>query len=150
MRAAHATNLALREAMREYARADGAVWPPRDSDARDAELRRAAARMSQASLNQVRCAWGSAQEAAALAALLEALPRGAILEEIGLAILSPDNLPTAELRAAALAGELPPLGAGEGQQGPTAAAIANAIFNAMGVRLRDMPFTREKVMAALA
>ena len=46
--------------------------------------------------------------------------------------------------------ELPPLGAGEGQQGPTAAAIANAICNAMGVRLRDMPFTRERVMAALA
>jgi CO/xanthine dehydrogenase Mo-binding subunit len=44
----------------------------------------------------------------------------------------------------------PPLGAGEGQQGPTAAAIANAIHNAMGVRLRDMPFTRERVMAALA
>lgn len=111
VRAAHATNLALREAMREYARADGAVWPPRDSAARDADLRSLAARMSQASLNQVRCAWGSAQEAAALAALLEALPRGATLEEIGLAILSPDNLPTAELRAAALAGELPPLGA---------------------------------------
>jgi CO/xanthine dehydrogenase Mo-binding subunit len=44
----------------------------------------------------------------------------------------------------------PPLGAGEGTQGPTAAAIANAIHNAMGVRLRDMPFTRERVMAALA
>ncbi|HET9404185.1 MAG TPA: molybdopterin cofactor-binding domain-containing protein, partial [Burkholderiales bacterium] len=46
--------------------------------------------------------------------------------------------------------DLPPLGAGEGQQGPTASAIANAIYNAMGVRLRDMPFTRERVMAALA
>jgi len=46
--------------------------------------------------------------------------------------------------------ELPPLGAGEGQQGPTAAAIANAICNAMGVRLRDMPFTRDRMIAALA
>jgi len=46
--------------------------------------------------------------------------------------------------------ELPPLGAGEGAQGPTTAAIANAIHNALGVRLRDMPFTRERVMAALA
>jgi CO/xanthine dehydrogenase Mo-binding subunit len=46
--------------------------------------------------------------------------------------------------------DLPPLGAGEGTQGPTASAIANAIYNAMGVRLRDMPFTRERVMAALA
>jgi len=45
--------------------------------------------------------------------------------------------------------ELPSLGAGEGAQGPTASAIANAIYNAMGVRLRDMPFTRERVMAAL-
>jgi len=46
--------------------------------------------------------------------------------------------------------ELPPLGAGEGAQGPTASAIANAIYNAMGIRLRDMPFTRERVLAALA
>jgi nicotinate dehydrogenase subunit B len=45
--------------------------------------------------------------------------------------------------------ELPPMGAGEGAQGPTCSAIANAIYNAMGVRLRDMPFTRERVVAAL-
>ena len=46
--------------------------------------------------------------------------------------------------------ELPPLGAGEGAQGPTAAAIGNAVYHATGVRLRDMPFTRDKVIAALA
>ena len=46
--------------------------------------------------------------------------------------------------------ELPPLGAGEGAQGPTGAAIGNAIYNALGVRLRDMPFTRERIVAALA
>ena len=46
--------------------------------------------------------------------------------------------------------DLPPLGAGEGAQGPTASAIANAIYNAMGIRLRDMPFTRERVVAALS
>jgi nicotinate dehydrogenase subunit B len=46
--------------------------------------------------------------------------------------------------------ELPPLGAGEGTQGPTASAIANAVFNAIGARLRDMPFTRDKVISALA
>ena len=45
--------------------------------------------------------------------------------------------------------ETPPLGAGEGTQGPTAAAIGNAIYNAMKVRLRDMPFTRERLIAAL-
>jgi nicotinate dehydrogenase subunit B len=42
------------------------------------------------------------------------------------------------------------LGAGEGSQGPTVAAIANAIANATGKRLRDLPFTRDKVKAALA
>ncbi len=43
-----------------------------------------------------------------------------------------------------------PLGTGEGSQGPTVAAIANAIANATGRRLRDLPFTRERVKAALA
>jgi nicotinate dehydrogenase subunit B len=46
--------------------------------------------------------------------------------------------------------ELPPLGAGEGTQGPTAAAIGNAVYNALKVRLRDMPFTRERLISALA
>ena len=45
--------------------------------------------------------------------------------------------------------ELPPLGAGEGTQGPTAAAIGNACYNALGVRLRDMPITRERLIAAM-
>ncbi|MBI4194821.1 MAG: xanthine dehydrogenase family protein molybdopterin-binding subunit [Betaproteobacteria bacterium] len=44
----------------------------------------------------------------------------------------------------------PPLGAGEGAQGPTGAAIGNAIHNALGVRLRDMPFTRDRLIAAIA
>src|SRR5439155_1607651 len=42
------------------------------------------------------------------------------------------------------------LGVGEGAQGPAAAAIANAIANATGVRLRDLPFTPARVKAALA
>jgi CO/xanthine dehydrogenase Mo-binding subunit len=46
--------------------------------------------------------------------------------------------------------ELPPLGAGEGAAGPTAGAIGNAIFNALGVRVRDMPITRERLISALA
>jgi nicotinate dehydrogenase subunit B len=46
--------------------------------------------------------------------------------------------------------EQPALGAGEGAQGPTGAAIANAVHNALGVRLRDMPLTRDKLIAALA
>jgi nicotinate dehydrogenase subunit B len=42
------------------------------------------------------------------------------------------------------------LGVGEGAQGPTGAAIANAIAAATGRRLRDIPFTPERVRAALA
>jgi CO/xanthine dehydrogenase Mo-binding subunit len=45
--------------------------------------------------------------------------------------------------------ELPFVGAGEAAQGPTAAAIANAIADAVQVRLRDVPFTPERVSAAM-
>ncbi|TVR61318.1 MAG: xanthine dehydrogenase family protein molybdopterin-binding subunit [Spirochaetaceae bacterium] len=40
-------------------------------------------------------------------------------------------------------------GAGEPPIIPTAAAIANAVFNAIGVRIRELPLTRERVLAAL-
>ena len=33
----------------------------------------------------------------------------------------------------------PPLGAGEAAQGPSTAAIINAIYNASGIRIRDLP-----------
>jgi len=46
--------------------------------------------------------------------------------------------------------ELPPLGAGEAATAPVAAALANAIFDATGVRLRTVPFIAERVKAALA
>jgi len=39
----------------------------------------------------------------------------------------------------------PSLGCGEATQGPVPAAIANAVFDAIGVRMRDVPFTEEKV-----
>jgi CO/xanthine dehydrogenase Mo-binding subunit len=42
------------------------------------------------------------------------------------------------------------LGAGEASQGPTAAAIANAFAAATGKRIRELPFTPERVKAALA
>jgi CO/xanthine dehydrogenase Mo-binding subunit len=45
--------------------------------------------------------------------------------------------------------EMPSLGAGEAAQGPTSAAIANAVADAAGVRLRDLPFTPARVTAAL-
>lgn len=44
----------------------------------------------------------------------------------------------------------PPLGVGESAAVPSAAAIANAIFDATGVRMREVPFTPEKMRAALA
>ena len=40
------------------------------------------------------------------------------------------------------------VGAGEATHGPVAAAIANALFNAVGVRVRHMPFTPERVRQA--
>jgi CO/xanthine dehydrogenase Mo-binding subunit len=43
----------------------------------------------------------------------------------------------------------PFLGTGEAGQGPTAAAIASAIHDAAGVRLRDTPFTAAKVKSAI-
>lgn len=43
----------------------------------------------------------------------------------------------------------PPLGAGEAAATTVPAALANAIFDATGARLRTVPFTRERVKAAL-
>ena len=43
----------------------------------------------------------------------------------------------------------PALGAGEPSTVTTAAALANAIFDAAGIRLRQVPFTPERVKAAL-
>jgi nicotinate dehydrogenase subunit B len=44
----------------------------------------------------------------------------------------------------------PLLGAGEAATAPVAAALANAVFDATGVRLRTVPFMPERVKAALA
>jgi nicotinate dehydrogenase subunit B len=44
----------------------------------------------------------------------------------------------------------PPLGAGEASATPVPAALANAVFDAVGARLTTVPFTRERVRAALA
>jgi nicotinate dehydrogenase subunit B len=45
---------------------------------------------------------------------------------------------------------LPPIGAGEASTVPVPAALANAVFDATGVRLRAVPFTPDRVKAALA
>ena len=44
----------------------------------------------------------------------------------------------------------PLLGAGEAATAPVAAALANAIFDAAGVRLRTVPFTPQRMKAALS
>jgi len=46
--------------------------------------------------------------------------------------------------------EIAPSGAGEPGSRPVAAAIANALYDATGARLRRVPFTPARVKAALA
>jgi CO/xanthine dehydrogenase Mo-binding subunit len=43
----------------------------------------------------------------------------------------------------------PSLGSGECAAGPTAAAVGNALANAMGVRARDLPLTPERIARAM-
>jgi nicotinate dehydrogenase subunit B len=45
--------------------------------------------------------------------------------------------------------DLPSVGAGEAAQGPTAAAIGNGLAAAIGVRVRDLPFTPASVVSAI-
>jgi CO/xanthine dehydrogenase Mo-binding subunit len=45
--------------------------------------------------------------------------------------------------------EIEPVGAGEAAHGPVTAAIANAVFDCLGVRVRDLPITRDKIIAAM-
>ena len=45
--------------------------------------------------------------------------------------------------------EHPSLGAGECTMGPVAAAIGNALHDALGVRARDLPLTPERIAKAM-
>ncbi len=63
-------------------------------------------------------------------------------------ILSFREVPVIEVMMMPRPGE-PPLGAGESSSVPGTAAIANAIFDATGVRLREPPFAPEVVRAAM-
>ena len=63
-------------------------------------------------------------------------------------ILNFRDVPVVEVVTMPRPGE-PPLGAGESSSVPGTAAIANAIFDATGVRFRQPPFTPEVVRAAL-
>jgi CO/xanthine dehydrogenase Mo-binding subunit len=43
----------------------------------------------------------------------------------------------------------PPLGSGEATQGPATAAIGNALADALGIRVRTLPFTTDNIVAAI-
>ena len=62
-------------------------------------------------------------------------------------ILKFSDMPAVEVHCMP-AQDQPSLGAGECSSGPTCAAIANAIHDALGVRVRAMPFTPEQVLQA--
>lgn len=63
-------------------------------------------------------------------------------------ILKFSDVPNLSVRLLAQPDE-PPLGCGEISQGPTAAALGNAVRSALGVTVRDLPLTRDRVMQAL-
>ena len=63
-------------------------------------------------------------------------------------ILTCAEVPPVEVDIIDMPGQ-PFLGAGEASQGPTAAALANAIADATGARIRDLPLTPERVKRAL-
>jgi nicotinate dehydrogenase subunit B len=67
----------------------------------------------------------------------------------GYPILRFDELPQVDIQLLDYPDEAP-MGAGESASVPSAAAIANALFDALGVRLREVPFTPERVLNALA
>jgi CO/xanthine dehydrogenase Mo-binding subunit len=46
--------------------------------------------------------------------------------------------------------DVPSSGAGEPSMRPTAAAVANAVFDATGVRIRRVPFSPDRVKAAMS
>src|SRR4029077_12508827 len=63
-------------------------------------------------------------------------------------ILRFDEVPTVEIELVH-APEHPAMGIGEISSGPAMAAIGNAVAHALGARIRDLPYTREKIAAAL-
>jgi CO/xanthine dehydrogenase Mo-binding subunit len=64
-------------------------------------------------------------------------------------VLRFSEVPEVTVELVAPMADRPCLGVGEASGGPTVAAIGNAVAHALGTRLRDLPLTRERVMAAL-
>lgn len=97
-------------------------------------------------------------EGGALQALSWSLKEGINLDETGHAppltwetypILRFSEVPAVETRFI-VDPAAPSLGTGEASQGPVAAAIANAAARALGVRMRDLPLSRERLVALLS
>ena len=63
-------------------------------------------------------------------------------------ILRFSEVPEVEVRLVSRPDD-PSVGAGEAAQGPTSAAIGNAVADAVGVRVRELPITTERVVSAL-
>lgn len=63
-------------------------------------------------------------------------------------ILAFSEVPSVDVDVIDRPGE-PSRGAGEASLGPVAAAIGNALADALGVRVRDLPITPERVIAAM-
>ena len=66
----------------------------------------------------------------------------------------PTSMETADIKSIIIDSEnqedsFAPKEAGEGMQIPTPAAIANAVYDAIGVRIKDLPITPEKILKAL-
>jgi CO/xanthine dehydrogenase Mo-binding subunit len=64
-------------------------------------------------------------------------------------VLRFSEVPEIEVELVDPVSDNPPLGIGEASGGPTVAAIGNAVAHALGARIRDLPMTRDRVMAAL-
>jgi CO/xanthine dehydrogenase Mo-binding subunit len=63
-------------------------------------------------------------------------------------ILRFSEVPEVEVEVMARS-DMEPVGAGEAAHGPVTAAIANAVFDALGVRVRTLPITRDNLIAAM-
>lgn len=63
-------------------------------------------------------------------------------------ILKFSEVPAIDVRVLARP-DKPPLGSAEGAQGPTVAAVGNAVFHALGARVRALPITRDAIVSAL-
>ena len=64
-------------------------------------------------------------------------------------ILRFSEVPAIDIEVVAVKGN-PALGVGECAQGPTAAAIGNAVYDALGIRARSLPLTAEQLVAAMS